>query len=295
MVTHLPADMPMTARILASLFCLMLLSSCALSTPMRSDSHTTFPAVAYQTQHPNQVADLHVPEGPGPHPAMLLIHGGGWTRGERADMDKFVERLLRAGYAVANIGYRFAPQHRFPAQVEDVAAAHRWLEREAQRWNIDPARMGVMGYSAGGHLALMLGLDETTTTHRLKAIVSGAGPADVTVYTQSPYLERLIGPYEDHREIYRQASPLFLASPDDPPTLLYHGRWDALVEVEQSQRMARALAAQGVPHQLIEVPFSGHVTNYLFDRSAWGQVQAFLDQHVGQFSPPPAALAATAR
>ena len=260
-----------------------LLAGCVTSTPQRSVGHSAFVGLGYHDAHPNQVADIYIPDHPGPHPAMLLIHGGGWARGERADMDKFVQRLVRAGYAVANVGYRFAPEHRFPAQAEDIAAAHRWLESRTDQWNIDPARVGVMGYSAGGHLALMLGLAVGTTKHRLKAIVSGAGPADVTVYTNSPYLDDLIGPFEEHRESYRQASPIFLASSDDPPTLLYHGLWDRLVEVEQSQRMAQALADQGVTHELIEVPFSGHATNYLFDRSTWHKVQAFLDQHVGRF------------
>ena len=258
----------------------LLLGGCSLRN-LHAPDFTRHANVAYVSDaHARQHADIYVPAAPGPHPAILLIHGGGWARGEPADMDKFAQRLVRSGYVVMNLAYRLAPQFRYPAQSQDVASAHRFLEDSAGRWQLDPARVGVMGYSAGGHLALMHGLAAATTQHRVKAVVSGAGPSDLTRYPDSPYLHKLIGPYAGHEQDYADASPVFLASPDDPPTLLYHGTWDKLVEVEQSRVMAAALRAQQVPSQLIEVGFSGHATTFLLDGWIWPQVQQFLDVHL---------------
>ncbi len=258
----------------------LALAGCSARTPSESTYELTSSVPYLANASDRQMADIYVPQGRGPFPAILLIHGGGWARGEPSDMDKFALRLVDAGYVVMNLGYRLAPAFRYPAQSEDVAAAHRYLEAHAERWKADPTRVGVMGYSAGGHLALMLGLAQPSTTHRLKAVVSGAGPTDVTRYTDSPYMETLIGDYSGHKAEYRAASPLFLASPDDPPTMLYHGKWDLLVDIDQSRRMAAALDAQGVTNTLLEVSMSGHATTFLIDGWIWPQVLAFLDQHV---------------
>ncbi|MGJ8668697.1 MAG: alpha/beta hydrolase [Oceanococcus sp.] len=264
------------------LICALCLSACASSETVRSEQWQVIYDLPYVSDgHPNQRADVYQPQsGQTPRAAILLIHGGGWSGGERDDVQKFAKRLVRAGYVVVNAGYRFAPEFKFPTQAEDVTAAHRWMIAHSKEWGIDPDRVGVMGYSAGGHLALMLGLADSKAPHPVKAVVSGAGPADVTLYTDSPYMRRLIGEYVGNEDIYRAASPVFLASPDDPPTLLYHGTWDRLVEIGQSRAMAQALEQQGVENHLIEVTAAGHVTNFLFDRSTWRQVQAFLDRHL---------------
>lgn len=260
----------------------LILAACASSAVVRVSSWTVNRDLPYvDNPHPNQVADVYLPEDGKPqHPAVLLIHGGGWSGGERKDVKKYAVRLVEAGYVVVNISYRFAPEFKFPAQTQDVAAAWRWLQTHAQDFAVDPQRVGVMGYSAGGHLALMLGLSDDDSPNGAKAIVSGAGPADVTLYTDSPYMRRLIGEYQGNEDAYKAASPLFLASPDDPPTLMYHGQWDKLVEIGQSRAMAQALDEQGVDNTLIEVPFAGHITNFLFDRGKWPKIQAFLDQHL---------------
>ena len=259
---------------------LTTLTACA-SLSGESPAFSRQMAVPYLADgQPNQVADMYVPATSGPHPAMLLIHGGGWSRGERADMDKFAKRLANAGYVVMNLGYRFAPEFHFPAQSEDVNAAHQWLEQNAEAWQVDVERVGVMGYSAGGHLALMHGLSDAQDQiqHRVKVVISGAGPTDLTLYKDSPYMIDLVGGvYADFPTEYQRASPLFLVSPDDPAVLMYHGRWDKLVEIGQSRAMAKALTEAKVENQLIEVPFAGHVTNYLFDGGAWPKVLAFID------------------
>lgn len=276
----------MSRTSLALLSCVaMALAGCSVRSPAQSDYEVSRDQAYVDQAHERQHADIYVPSGAGPFPAVLLIHGGGWARGEPADMDKFAQRLVASGYVVMNLGYRLAPAFRYPAQSLDVAAAHRYLEAQAPRWKVDPTRVGVMGYSAGGHLALMLGLDEPSTRHRVRAVVSGAGPTDLTRYPESPYLHKLIGEYAGHEAEYRAASPLFLASSDDPPTLMYHGTWDLLVDIEQSRLLAAALKAEGAPYQLLEVSLSGHATTFLVDGWIWPQVLAFLDRHVKTARP----------
>lgn len=229
-----------------------------------------------------QVADIYLPSGSGPRAAVMVIHGGSWTRGERADMEKYALRLAHKGYVVMNLTYRFAPEHRFPAQAHDVAAAHRWLRSHAEEWQLDPQRIAALGYSAGAHLALMHALEPGEGQPRLAAVVAGAGPTDMSVYYDSPYLINLIGGSgHDYPERYAQASPLQHVSADDPPVLLYHGTWDRLVEFEQSQKLEQALAAAGVEHELVSMRFKGHITGFLFDGAAYSAIEEFLAKHLG--------------
>lgn len=229
-----------------------------------------------------QAGDLYQPEGDGLWPAVLVIHGGGWSGGERSDMDKFGKRLAQAGYVVYNVGYRLAPDDRFPAQLNDVRNALRWLQDNAQRWNVNPTRIATLGYSAGAHLALMLGLTPSDGLTPVAAIVAGGNPTDLRVYPKSPYIFDLIGgaPSEFPDE-YAFASPITHISADNPPVFLYHGRLDRLVEFDQSQRMHDALQTAGVPVTLYPQPLSGHITTFLFDRDTMRKVVPFLNRTIG--------------
>ncbi|MCE9564575.1 MAG: alpha/beta hydrolase [Planctomycetes bacterium] len=136
--------------------------------------------------------DLTMPkEGDGPFPAVVVIHGGGWSAGDRGQGAFIAELQAQAGYVAATIDYRLAPAHRFPAQIEDCKASVRWLRANAKKYKIDPERIGAIGFSAGGHLACLLG---TTTkddgfdgdggsaeqSSAVRAVVSVAGPTDLT-------------------------------------------------------------------------------------------------------------------
>jgi acetyl esterase/lipase len=253
------------------------LGACAITANSRS--YRVAPALAYvDGGTPKQVGDLYVPAGAGPWPAVLVVHGGGWIRGERADMDTFAKRLAQAGYAAYNIGYRLAPDDRFPAQLDDLRAALRWLHAHAAAHRIDPDRIAVMGYSAGAHLALMLGLDADADTPRVRAVVAGAGPTDLRVYPDSPFIKALIGGTPDQfAAAYATASPISYVSADDPPVMLYHGKLDGLVEVEQSQRLHQALIDAGVRSELVTPPLSGHITTFLFDGDTFARALQFLN------------------
>jgi acetyl esterase/lipase len=261
---------------LLMLFCACLLAGCATREVERDLPYVADGSAAH-------LGDLYLPQGAGPFPAVLVIHGGGWIHGDRSDGEGYARRLADAGFAAYNIEYRLAPADRFPAQLDDVKNALRWLSANATRLRIDPERLGLMGYSAGAHLALLAGLAGEPDVPRVRAIVAGAGPADLSVYPASPYIFQFIGgPPTEFPAEYAAASPIHLASADDPPVLLYHGRMDRLVEIEQSRNMLAALQQAGVPARLIEVPLSGHVTTFLFDGLLFGQVTEFLGANLAQ-------------
>ncbi len=227
------------------------------------------------------LVDLYIPHGDEPFPAVLLIHGGGWIRGEPADMDRYATRLVEQGFAVANISYRLAPEYPFPAQLDDVRSALRWLRRQAAGLHINPDKIGVFGYSAGAHLAMLLGVaSPANPAERVAAVVAGSGPYDLRPYTDSPYVLKLLGGPPPGREaLYAAASPITQVSRDDAPAYLYHGRGDKLVEVEQSINMVAALKAKGVPVYYREEPF-GHALTYLFDSDAMAMAVQFLNQYL---------------
>jgi acetyl esterase/lipase len=228
--------------------------------------------------------DVYVPHWPAPaggRPALLAIHGGGWRGGNKNGYGREVARLAQHGYVVIAPSYLHsgpgAPS--WPENLEDVRHAVRWVRRHAAEYGIDPQRIAAMGASAGGHLAALLGTfpDEQSDGHatpaesednqvsaRVGAVVLFYGPADLrTNYRASPAAAGAIGLFiggspEELPQRYDQASPLWHVSPDDPPMLVVHGQLDKLVPLEQSQALDSALAAAGVPHQLVVVNGARH-------------------------------------
>jgi acetyl esterase/lipase len=228
-----------------------------------------------------RVGDLYRPKGDGPWPAVLVIHGGSWQRGSRTEMAKFARRFADAGYAVFNVDYRLAPAHRYPVQLDDVRAAFEWLHARARSQGVDPDRIAVMGYSAGAHLALLLGLRDAAGAPRPRAVVAGAAPSDLTGYPDSPAIAALIGGSGGELpDRYAEASPVSHVSPDDPPVLLFHGALDWIVDVEQSHRLLAKLRSAGVPAQLVEEPWSGHATAYLLESDSFRAALAFLAEQM---------------
>ncbi|MGH8613250.1 MAG: alpha/beta hydrolase fold domain-containing protein, partial [Gammaproteobacteria bacterium] len=121
------------------------------------------------------------PKDGGPFPLVIWIHGGAWRIGDRKDNHEGMRDLAKLGYASASVQYRFAPKYKFPAQLDDVRAALAFLRAHAKEYNIDPARIGVCGGSAGGQLALLLGLAHTNgdgQTNAVRAVVNFYGPTD---------------------------------------------------------------------------------------------------------------------
>lgn len=229
-------------------------------------------------------ADLYLPRRAGPRPLVLTVHGGGWANRDRSDMDSISLQLVRRGYAVMNLEYRFAPRFRYPAQIEDLQQALDWAGDNAERYRFDLERINAWGYSSGAHLAALLGGighpgQGNSGQPRLRAVVAGGIPADLRVYEDSPIVERFMGGVPaDMPERYAQASPLYHVSADDPAVFLYHGNLDVLVSPAQSTDYYDALRAAGVDTELFLHNWRGHMTMFLFGGAAESRALDFLDR-----------------
>ncbi len=240
-----------------------------------------------------QSFDTWRPKTPGPHPLVMLIHGGGWEKGrDYTDMRSIGDRFAENGYFVLNVSYRYAPNAKFPTQIQDLVNFLEWAQAHREQFSIDTCRTLVVGYSAGAQLALMLSYVSTDSLInrplpqdlRIRAVVAGGAPSDLTRFPDSPLVQQLIRGSEDpNSEAYRQAllnaSPIHWASASSPPTFLYHGKQDWIVDVEQSRALAKKLGTLGVPVEFLE-PRLGHIYNFLFDETEIRAALEFAKTHV---------------
>ncbi|MFC2002994.1 alpha/beta hydrolase fold domain-containing protein [Chloroflexota bacterium] len=217
--------------------------------------------------------DIYIPETPiaTPIPAIICIHGGGWRDGDKGLYVKYVKSLATHGFFVASINYRLSGVAPFPAAVEDSKCAVRWLRANAEKYNVDPERIGVWGNSAGGHLAMMVGLvDETAGlegnggwgefSSRVQAVCSYYGPSDFVSRVSHPsHVQFLGGTLEEKPEIYKAASPINYVTKDDPPLLLIHGELDETVPYNQSEKTYQAYQQAELEATLIKVSHAGHI------------------------------------
>ena len=227
--------------------------------------------------------DLAVPkEGSGPFPAIVFLHGEGWRAGNRRQMSHFIDGVARMGYVGVTVEYRLVPAARFPAQVEDCKAALRWLRANAANYRVDPGRIGVVGFSAGGHLAAMLGV----TGENVQAVVSFFGPTDFSTRDWPRDLEREVivpflgGSFADIPAVYERASPVSHVTKDSAPFLLFHGSEDELVPVDQSKRLAERLKSFGVPVRLVVLEGEGHGFTDAHNQECMMQMMAFLGERL---------------
>jgi acetyl esterase/lipase len=205
-------------------------------------------------------------------PALLYVHGGGWTKGDKASGWREIWELVNRGYLVAAVNYRLAPEYKFPAQIEDVKCAVRFLRANAQSYGLESARIGAWGGSAGGHLVSLLGVTDASAgfegsgghsdqSSRVQAVVDMFGPSDLT-QTFSGANPRILGQVFGARdagsEILKRASPVTHVSSDDPPFLILHGEKDRLVPVTQSLKLYDRLRAADVPATLVIVKNARH-------------------------------------
>lgn len=242
-----------------------------------------------------ETGDLYRPKAAGAkRPAVLIIHGGGWTGGDKAAAREINigTTLALNGYVGFSINYALATKEvaTWPRNLHDCKTAVRWLRKHADRYGIDPDSIGVIGGSAGGHLAALVGLagpadgldpagpyGEFPCT--VKAVVDMYGPGDLTVLERT--IEMLGKSKAEAPQLYRAASPVTYATKGDPPVLILHGTADTTVPLAQSEGFAAALAKAGVPHELVVVPGAPHT----FDlqpkqRDLRPVVLGFFDRHL---------------
>lgn len=210
--------------------------------------------------------DAFVPEGAGPFPTCILVHGGGWMRGDKQTFIKpLFEPLSRAGFTWFTINYRLAPDHRWPACADDVAAAIRWVRAHAKQYKVDPARVALIGESAGGHLVSWAGAHAKGDT-AVAAVVPFYAPHDLELHVRNRNalgapMEALLGLKELNDEAYqalRAASPSNQIHPGMPPYLLIHGDADAQVIYEHSPKFQAKMKAAGNTCDLIRVEAGAH-------------------------------------
>ncbi|MBX9654591.1 alpha/beta hydrolase [bacterium] len=221
--------------------------------------------------------DAYVPNGLGPFPAVLVVHGGSWKSGNKTQLSGYAMRLAARGFAAFAINYRLAPDSKHPAQINDCRAALRWIEEHADEYHVDADRIGAIGYSAGAHLVFLLGMagdqnkpDDVVppwkpgqkTGRRLKAVVAGGSPCDFTVLEEDDkVLSHFLGGTKGEvPEVYVTASPAFYLSEDDPPILFFHGTADELVTIRGPEIMIERLQKKGVEASLYKVPGGDHIT-----------------------------------
>lgn len=259
-----------------------LLNSCSsVSTAYPSSSFTTEKDVVYTPEKwpAPLVADFYKPESTTPTPAVLLVHGGGWNKEERrSDMTGIAKDLAKRGYLVMNTTYRLTPKWTFPAQKEDMDLAIRHLRENAKSYNLDPERIGTFGYSAGGHLSALAGLDPK---NRVKAIVAGGAPADLAFWPDGKLSGLLMGgPFKGREAVYREASPVSHVTRNSPPVFIYHGSKDTLVPVEHPKAFIDVLEKNNVEHEVYWVEGRSHILTHLFSANAVPQAIDFLDKHL---------------
>ncbi|MEU8651585.1 alpha/beta hydrolase [Streptomyces sp. NPDC048737] len=213
----------------------------------------------------------HRPGGPSV-PLVLFVHGGAWRRGRREDMGHRTRdwdpgpfaRIAAAGLAVASVDYRLSGEAVFPAPLDDLRAALRWLALRAPELGVDADRTAVWGESAGGHLAALLALSEGAS--RLKGAVAWYAPSDLTRQGADTPEALLLGAAPaDVPEAAREASPVARVRPGAPPFLLAHGEDDTMVGCDHSRALAARLEEAGVPVDLWTVPGADHVWHGLPD------------------------------
>ncbi|MGA7617397.1 MAG: alpha/beta hydrolase [Thermoanaerobaculia bacterium] len=246
--------------------------------------------------------DLYLPATEGPYPVIVSIHGGFWTEGTRDEGTAILE--IARGYAIANIDYRLAPLSTFPAQIEDCKAAIRWLRAHAAQYDLNGNAIAVMGYSAGGHLAALVGttagVDELEGpeegnagySSRVQAVVDYFGPTDLLKLAEEapscspgdpndplapPSL--LIGcAIQECPDKTEAANPIRYVTPDDPPFLILHGTGDCIVPYQQSEDLFHALQMVGSDSKLLLYQDFAHADDRFLDPSVQEQVDHFLDE-----------------
>jgi len=273
---------------------MMLLSAavaCALTTAPKPPVKVV-PDITYATVGKEKIQlDLVLPAGPGPHPVVLCFHGGAWTGGSRKELTTpsvripgvtttpstevgILENLARRGYAAATVSYRLAPKAKFPSQIEDAKTAVRFLRANAKKYDLDPDRFAALGFSAGGHLALLLGTTDTAAgfdgteyadqSSKVQCVIVFFGPTDMSLYSETPgvlesFLTAFLGKEcQTDGKCLTRASPIEYVTKSAAPTLFIHGTMDLVVPIVHSEKMYKKMKDEGVPVAMHKVPWKGH-------------------------------------
>jgi len=239
-------------------------------------------SVVYTPEHwPEKIhGSVFKPKAEKPAPAVLLIHGGvKLGQDGRWVMNNTAEKLRKRGYYVFSITYRSLSKSTYPSQLRDVRMALNWMRDNAEAEGIDPGRLAIFGYSAGGYLGALAALDKREGGFGVKAIVAGGTPTNLTVYARGQLIRHYLGggqePYPDQ---FTEASPLTYITDDSPPFFIYHGSVDKLVRPEHPLALMEKLREHDVPHQVFWIQGKGHVGTFFSSGKAVEEAIGFLDE-----------------
>jgi acetyl esterase/lipase len=245
--------------------------------------------VTYRTVDGEQLGlDVYQPAKKGKNrPAVVVVHGGGWTQGDKALFAQQGNQLAERGFVAFSANYRLAPAHPYPAAVDDIEAAVEWVRKHAKEYGVDAKRIGALGGSAGGHLVSLLATDgegSLKTGHRLAAAVSWSGPMDFVSLAPAAEaapdgsIPTFLGCAPDAcPDTYAEASPITHVDKTDAPMLLVNSTME-LVPQSQTDAMKAALDDAGVANQ--EIILSGRAHSRAYSNRVWDQTLAFLENYL---------------
>lgn len=302
--------------LLLTIFALSL-SACGGDVSVMPGGSSTFASVApthadlaYASVSDTQKLDLYIPEGTGPFPVVIMVHGGGFMFGDKADGAGLtgVDQLLAAGYAVASINYRLSGEAQYPAQIFDAKAAVRFLRANASQYNLNPDKFGAWGASAGGNLVSLLGttcgvaelegdLGNNDQSSCVQAVVDWFGPIDFlkmqeqlteagcsasTDEASSPESKLVGAPIQTVPEKVALTNPMNYITLDDAPFLIQNGTADCNIPPVQNKNLADALSAViGADHvTYVSLEGAGHGGSQFETAENLAMVIAFLDTYL---------------
>jgi len=212
--------------------------------------------------------DAWVPKEDGSHPAVLVVHGGAWRSGNRKQLRAYADSLAKRGFACFAIDYRLAPEHKFPAQIEDCREAVKWIRAHAAEYKVNPDKLGAIGYSAGGHLVCLLattgespGEKNGNVDTRIQAVAAGGAPTDFRAAADNGKWAAywMGGDLTTEPDKFRDASATAFVDKDDPPVFFFNGTADELVPITWSMSCHEALKAHGVRTEMHTIEGAGHL------------------------------------
>jgi len=281
---------------------MLLLSACAMrSAQVFPSADNSIYDIPYAKGVPGEEflkLDVHFPNNAKNLPVIVYIHGGGWTKSDKKDMDLWCKRISQRGYVVFNVNYRLAPNYQFPVQINDCLGAMAWIQEHAKDYGGDPSRIGITGGSAGGHLVAMVstawsdphfqptGFESKKFKLEIKAQAPFFGVFDFNhsglIRLSGLDKKFLGGSKKQVPENYWLASPVNFVSKDSPATLLVVGRLDPIYN--QTILYYNALKSSGAQVELVVYPFETHGFDIQFNRKAsidaFEKMMRFFDQHL---------------
>jgi acetyl esterase/lipase len=274
-------------------FCLLLASS-SQAAPTHADA-------SYGT-HPAQMVDAYLAKSDSPMPTMIFIHGGGWRKGSKRNVPRYLRNAVEEGWlSVVSVEYRFTDVAVHPAQTHDCLRPVQFVRAEAKEWNIDPDRLGVTGGSAGGHLSMYVALHDDIAdaesadpvarlSSRVSCALPFAGPSNWSLLRTIPHghpaYRQLIG-YEPGTPVAEMdkarmtsVSPISFVSADDPPIMVVHGDADVIVPYAHATTLMERLQAAAVEAELVTVKGGKHGIAGAGNRDTVARAIPFIRRHL---------------